>query len=77
MCVASTGTNVVEVTLLKHLVETDGYSVMFRLSRRDLETMLRVIDEEESNQDWCPEGVIGYDPTRKCKSCNPEEESEL
>jgi hypothetical protein len=71
MCVAAEDTHVVEVAVDGRAAETDGYMVYLRLSREDLQCMLRILDEDPvETPKHCgqsPSGVRG-----PCPSCHPE-----
>lgn len=63
MCVAKGGTRMVEVTADHRILETDGWATYYRLSRKDLQRMLRILDEEPVDKPQaCENG---------CTTCNP------
>ena len=63
MCVADGGTHMVEVIADQSVPETDGRAIYYRLSREDLQRMLRILDEEPvDNPKTCENG---------CTSCYP------
>lgn len=68
MCVAYEGTHMVEVIVDQRMADTDGSSVYFRANRKDLEAMLRILDEEPVDKPVrCSDG---------CVSCHPSKHAE-
>lgn len=68
VCVAEGNTPMVELGVDTRMAETDGDTVYFRVSKRDLLAMLQVIEEQ-------PVGVVKRcDPG--CPSCYPSPHAE-
>lgn len=70
MRIASSGARVVEVIVDRRLAQTDGEAIFFRLSKNDLEKMLRIVDEDQiAGTAMCgrsPDGDRSH-----CPSCDP------
>ena len=70
MVVASEDTKLVEIFVDNRAAETDGYSIYFRVTRNDLETMLRMLDEQPVEKPrWC-NASPGTDQSG-CLVCTP------
>lgn len=68
---ASSGARVVEVIVDHRMAQTDGQSIYFRLSRSDLEKMLRIADEDPiAGPAMCGRSPDG-DRNVPCPSCAP------